>query len=105
MTLLQQKSTQASTYPSASSGDEIVLGCHCGIVGELCSDGVLVPDRIYAKALEATSLSSRQCISVNQCCSALNHIRSATFDFTWRTPSTFITICYKLIDLERTERM
>lgn len=89
MAFLQEKSTQASTYASASSGDEIVLGCHCGIVGELCSDGVHVPDRIYAKALEATSLSNRQCISVNQCCSALNHIRSATFDFTWRTPSTF----------------
>lgn len=80
MALLQQKSTQASTYASASSGDEIVLGCHCGIVGELCSDGVHV--RIYAKALEATSLSNRQCISVNQCCNALNHIRSAMFDFT-----------------------
>lgn len=76
-----------------------------GIVGELCSDEVHVPDRIYAKALEATSLSNRQCISVNQCCTALNHIRSATFDFTWRTPSTFITIRYKLINLERTDRM
>lgn len=32
MALLQQKSAQASTYASASSGDEIVLGCHCGIV-------------------------------------------------------------------------
>lgn len=42
MALLQQKSAQASTYASASSGDEIqvVLGCHCGIVGELCSDGI-----------------------------------------------------------------
>lgn len=48
MALLQQKSAQASTYASASSGDEIVLGCHCGIVGELCSDGVHVPDRTYA---------------------------------------------------------
>lgn len=92
MAPLQQKSTQASTYASASSGDEIVLGCHCGIVAScvlmwymylieftLCKgigSYVIVQQTVYS-------------ISVNQCCSALNHIRSATFDFTWRTPSTF----------------
>lgn len=62
MALLQQKSAQASTYASASSGDEIVLGCHCGIVGELCSNGVHVPDRIYAKALEATYVIVEQTV-------------------------------------------